>query len=253
MSTDQWNASLYDNKHSFVSQYGNDLVEFLAPNAEERVLDLGCGTGDLTQRIHELNAIVTGVDQSANMIAEAKQKYPMIDFSVEDALHLHYRNEFDAVFSNATLHWIKEPEQVLRGIHQSLKAEGRFVAEFGGYGNVQHITDEIIYQLKRHDVAYREAQFPWYFPSVGEYTPLMEKAGFRVLFAQHFDRPTPLQGEDGLRNWIEMFGKTIFTDVADDVKESIITEVLHHLKGKLYRDGTWIADYKRLRVIGVKE
>lgn len=252
MSIDQWNATFYDEKHAFVSQYGNDLVELLAPKKNEKILDIGCGTGDLTKRISDLNACVVGMDQSENMIAEAKKKYPLDDFFVGDALNLDDRDRFDAIFSNATFHWIKEPEQVLQGIYQALKPQGRLVAEFGGLGNVQHITDEIIYQVKKHNVAYRDEQFPWYFPSIAEYTTLMEKVGFRVLFAQHYDRPTPLKGDDGLRNWIEMFGKTIFTDVSYEEKEAIIADVQHYLKEKLYKDGIWFADYKRLRIVGVK-
>lgn len=253
MTKDQWNAALYDEKHAFVSHYGSHLVDLLAPEKDEKILDLGCGTGDLTKKISDANATVIGMDRSENMIEEAKRKYPAIDFYVKDALELKDEAEFDAVFSNATLHWIKDPERVLKGIYQCLKPGGRLVAEFGGFGNVKRITDELLYQFKQHQVAYQEEQFPWYFPSIGEYTTLMEQVGFRVKFAQHYDRPTPLVGDDGLRNWIEMFGKSIFPGVAHEVKEAIITDVQHHLKEKLYKEGTWIADYKRIRVVGVKE
>lgn len=253
MQKDQWNAGLYDQKHAFVSKYGSEVVDLLAPQAGEKILDLGCGTGDLTKEIFDLNGLVTGIDQSENMITEAKRKYPHIDFTVQNAESLVYDRDFNAVFSNATLHWIKTPESVLQGVFRSLKQQGRFVAEFGAKGNVKTITDEIVYQLHRHRVAYHDNQFPWYFPSIGEYTALMEKAGFKVTMAQHFDRLTPLEGEEGLKNWIHMFGQTIFKSMDYETKENVINQVQQRLKKKLLADGTWFADYQRIRVVGVKE
>ena len=172
---------------------------------------------------------------------------------VRDATNLGYHIEFDAVFSNATLHWVKQPKQALNCIYQSLKQDARFVAEFGGKGNVQTITDEIIHQLKESGIEYKMEQFPWYYPSIGEYTSLMEEVGFRVIFAQHFDRPTPLVGENGLKNWIKMFAGLLFENIDEDKKDHIITKVENHLKAILYKDGNWVADYKRIRVIGIKE
>lgn len=250
---DYWNATLYDQNHSFVSEYGNDLIELLAPKPGEKILDLGCGTGDLAKKLYDGGVSVTGVDNSKNMIAEALSKYPQIRFLVRDATSLGYSAEFDAVFSNATLHWIKQPNQALNSIFQSLKPNGRFVAEFGGKGNVQTITEEVIHQLTEEGIGYNPDQFPWYFPSIGEYTSLMEKAGFKVVFAQHFDRPTPLNGENGLKNWIEMFGGYMFEKVDEDKKQLIIAEAGNNLKSALWKDGSWTADYKRIRVIGIKE
>lgn len=140
---DNWNANLYDKKHSFVSQFGEDIVQLLAPNEGENILDLGCGTGDLTKKINDFGASVKGIDKSQNMVNQARSKYPDIHFNVEDATKLEYTNEFDAVFLNATLHWVKPPKSALSCIYNSLKSQGRFVAEFGGKGNVQQITDEI--------------------------------------------------------------------------------------------------------------
>jgi len=250
---DRWNANLYDIKHSFVSQYGNHLVELLAPQKGERILDLGCGTGDLANKLANLECEIIGVDQSPNMIQQAKEKFPHIDFSVQDATKLSYHNEFDAVFSNAVLHWIKEPSAALHCIFHSLKQGGRFVAEFGGKGNVQKITNEIMKQFATLGMTEQAKKFPWYYPSIGEYSALMEEIGFRVTFAQHIDRPTPLDSEHGLRNWIEMFGDTMFEGVTEEIKEIIITKVEQNLKERLYIDGQWVADYKRIRVIGVKE
>lgn len=186
------------------------------------------------------------------MIMQASSKYPNIKFLVQDATKLDYHNEFDAVFSNATLHWVRPPKQALQCIWKTLKNGGRFIAEFGGKGNVQAITDSIVDQIKAAGLNYLPEQFPWYYPSIGEYSSLMEEVGFRVTFAQHFDRPTSLDGDNGLRNWIEMFGSGFFRDITQDKKDYIITKVENHLTDVLYKDGNWLADYKRIRVIGIK-
>lgn len=250
---DAWNASLYDSKHSFVSNYGDPLIELLTPIAGEKILDLGCGTGDLAKKLYDENVDIVGIDHSKNMVTQAIRKYPYLTFIVQDVTDMAYNNEFDAVFSNATLHWVKSPKQALTYIYQSLKQGGRFIAEFGGKGNVQIITDEIIHQIKEAGFNYHTAQFPWYYPSIAEYSSLMEEVGFSVTFAQHFDRPTALDGDNGLKNWIEMFGSDLFIGIAKNKKDDIITKVESKLKEGLYQEGRWIADYKRIRVIGIKE
>ncbi|WP_130860645.1 class I SAM-dependent methyltransferase [Gracilibacillus phocaeensis] len=249
---DNWNANLYDGNHAFVSQYGESVIDLLAPKKGEKILDAGCGTGDLANQLYQRGAHVIGIDQSQNMIHQAQHKYPDIIFQVQDMMELAYHDTFDAVFSNATLHWIKQPRQALQSIYNSLHTGGRLVAELGGKGNVQLITDAIIQQIERMDIPYTQEQFPWYFPSIGEYTSLMEEVGFTVTFAHHFDRPTPLAGEDGLRNWIEMFAGSILAKQPDTLKEQLIQQVEQSLREVLYQDGQWVADYKRLRVIGVK-
>ncbi|MFC0475658.1 class I SAM-dependent methyltransferase [Robertmurraya beringensis] len=245
---DPWNANLYDNHHSFVSKYGNSLIEWLAPRKGERILDLGCGTGDLAKRLFDQGAQVIGVDKSNNMIAQALEKYPEIPFFVQDATQLPYTNEFDAVFSNATLHWVKKPKIALECIYKSLKQDGRFLAEFGGKGNVQTIIDEI-----RHQLGSDLNDSPWYYPSIGEYSSLMEAVGFRVTLAQHYDRPTPLEGPNGLKNWIKMFAMSFFRGIDETEREEIINKVEQQLKSKLFQDNQWIADYNRIRVIAIKE
>ncbi|MFT8322727.1 MAG: methyltransferase domain-containing protein [Bacillus sp. (in: firmicutes)] len=250
---DTWNANLYDSNHAFVSKYGNDVVELLAPQKKERILDLGCGTGDLAKKLQDGYIDIIGVDKSEQMILQARSKYPTIPFYVQDATELEYDDEFDAVFSNAALHWMKKPEDVLQCIYKSLKQGGRFVAEFGGKGNVQSITDGVIHSMQEAGVEYKANLFPWYFPSIAEYTTLMEKCGFSVTFSHHFDRPTKLDGEDGLKNWIIMFANNFFKDVEEEVQQRIILNTVHRLKDILYTEGNWIADYKRIRVIGIKE
>jgi ubiquinone/menaquinone biosynthesis C-methylase UbiE len=246
---DNWNASMYDGSHQFVSKYGESLVDLLDPQKSETILDVGCGTGDLANSLAKLGCNVIGIDKSANMVQLARVKYSKIPFHVKDVLEIDYKDEFDAVFSNATLHWIKQPKDALQAIFHSLKVGGRFVAEFGGEGNVKMITEEIRKQFARVGIEYKS---PWYYPSIGQYTSLMEEVGFRVTFAAHFDRPTRLEGEHGLRNWIEMFGTSFFESVPAQTKNEIMTRVVDNLKTFLYKDDQWTADYKRLRVIGYK-
>lgn len=250
---DYWNANLYDHSHSFVSKYGNSLVELLKPEVGESILDLGCGTGDLANKLFELGVKVIGVDLSENMISQAKEKFPNIEFKVQNATTMEYKDEFDAVFSNATLHWVREPKKALECIYSSLKTNGRFVAEFGGKGNVQIIANEIIKEIENEGLEFEIENYPWYYPSIGEYTSLMESVGFRVTFAQHYDRPTPLEGDNGLRNWINMFGNQLLKEIHSTQKENIILRVESSLKPSLFDGEKWIADYKRIRVIGIKE
>ncbi|MBO1217480.1 methyltransferase domain-containing protein [Staphylococcus nepalensis] len=249
---DYWNPELYDNNHSFVSDYGSSLIELLKPDSNETILDLGCGTGDLANQIYKHTPNVVGIDKSYQMINQARKKYPCIPFAVKDITHFDSLQSFDAVFSNATIHWIKQPEKALENIYKYLKPGGRFVAEFGGKRNVQTITNEFIHQLQEKNINYNHEQFPWYFPSIGEYTSLMENTGFTVTFAEYFDRPTPLVGEQGLNNWINMFSNKMFENLKEDTKRMIIKSTEDKLKPKLYDGKQWIADYKRIRVMGVK-
>src|ERR1700678_622991 len=168
-----WNAKLYDAKHSFVWKHGADLIEVLAPQPGEGVLDLGCGTGRLTAQIAAAGALVRGIDSSPQMIEEARRAFPDLHFEVQDARHLAYTDQFEAVFSNAVLHWIVEAEPVVQGIARSLKRGGRFVAEFGGKGNVAVIVAALRNALEQMGLGAVEA--PWFFPSVGEYAPLLER------------------------------------------------------------------------------
>lgn len=250
---DQWNPNLYDEQHSFVSNYGSSLIDVLQPKKGEVIVDLGCGTGDLAYQIAQVGATVIGIDQSENMIGQAKKKFPSIEFHVEDATTLNFKKNVDAVFSNATLHWVQPPDKALQCIYNSLKIGGRFVAEFGGKGNVKTITNELINEMKKSGIPNSEQRFPWYYPSVGEYTSLMEQVGFRVTYAIHYDRPTILKGEDGLKNWIQMFGGALLEDIDAQQKETIISNVVSTLKPTMFDGENWTADYKRIRVVGMKE
>src|SRR6202000_3140916 len=146
----KWNADLYDDKHSFVFQYGESVIALLDAKPGEHVLDVGCGTAHLTNQLREHGVVAKGVDASPEMIAKAKELFPALDAEVRDATALGFNEEFDAVFSNATLHWVKDADVAIKSIWQALKPGGRFVAEMGGKGNIQHLIEETTAVLKAH-------------------------------------------------------------------------------------------------------
>ncbi|MBM7646087.1 trans-aconitate methyltransferase [Scopulibacillus daqui] len=247
-SKNTWNAKLYDESASFVSQLGKGVIELLNPKQGEQILDLGCGTGDLTYEISKAGAIPLGIDSASSMIEAAKNKYPTLDFLVKDALTYKASKPFDAVFSNAVLHWIKNPSKVIETVWHALKSGGRFVCEFGGKGNVEMIIDSISSVLSGYGISASERN-PWYYPSIGEYSTLLENQGFRVTYALHFDRPTKLNdGVNGLNNWLDMFTNDFFYDIPGSEKKEIYQRINERLKPALYRNGAWYADYKRIRM-----
>jgi trans-aconitate methyltransferase len=249
----EWNANLYDAKHAFVWKYGADLVPLLAPQSGERILDLGCGTGHLTAQIAESGARLVGVDRSPEMVNAARKAYPNLQFEVADARDLLFHDEFDAVFSNATLHWIREPEVVIRSVRNALRPGGRFVAEFGGKGNIRKMQSAFDQALSELNASEKTKINPWYYPSVSEYSTLLEKNGLEVRFITLFDRPTPLaDGESGLRNWITMFGSDYYAKLAPESRESFLRRIEELLRPELFRDGQWWGDYRRLRLAAVK-
>lgn len=252
MPTNNWNTSLYDQKHAFVFEYGKSLISLLDPQPGESILDLGCGTGHLTNTIAESGASVVGLDSSQDMIEAAHITYPGIEFLLADATNFSLPSTFDAVFSNATLHWVVEAEKAIRCIATSLKSRGRFVAEFGGKGNVATIITAI--QQSIWELARIEVNPGWFYPSIGEYTPMLEQQGLAVQSAVLFDRPTKLEdGENGLRNWIQMFCASMFRDVPDALKEQVLHSAEEKARDRLFKNDHWIADYRRLRIVAVKE
>jgi trans-aconitate 2-methyltransferase len=251
-SDKQWDACLYDRKHSFVWKYGEGLIELLAPQPGERILDLGCGTAHLTSRIAESGAEVVGVDLSPEMIEQARGNYPGLRFEVADGTSLRFDSEFDAVFSNAAIHWMKDPAGVAASIYRALKPGGRFVAEFGHKGNLKSIHSAILAAARNVGCDIKPA-FK-YYPTIGEYATLLEQAGFRVAYAAYYERPTPLEGgEQGLRNWMEMFTSNMLNAVPPEKRAGVTSAVEEQLRPRLYRAGGWSADYKRIRVKALKE
>lgn len=245
-----WDAALYDARHSFVWERGADVLALLAPQPEERILDLGCGTGHLSARIAEAGARVVGLDSSEEMIAEARRNFPALEFVVGDARDFHFDEPFEAVFSNAALHWVRQPERVAHCICEALTPGGRFVAEMGGQGNVERVLEGLRHARAAIGSPVESGFNPWYFPTIGEYTSLLETQGFDVTFALLFARPTTLEeGEAGLRNWIQMFGASFCSDLEPKKQEELFFVVEQQLRKELFREGQWCLDYRRLRVM----
>ena len=279
MST--WDAARYQTRHSYVYGYGEELIGLLEPRAGERILDLGCGSGQLTAKIAESGAEVVGLDRSAEMIAEARSNFPSqipepncgagyqpaaalgsalilsadkpagsrlpadspphtmpqaLRFDIGDAADFAVDIPFDAVFSNAALHWVKDADGAAASVARALRPGGRFVLEMGGRGNTQAVLEAV------RAVA-GPVETPWYFPSVGEYAAVLERHGFEIAFATLFDRPTRVEGEDGLEDWLAMFAGSML------VSAGARREVAERLRPTRFRDGGWVIDYRRLRVI----
>jgi trans-aconitate methyltransferase len=248
MASAKWNAGLYDAKHAFVWEKARGLLEWLAPRDGERILDLGCGTGQLSAEIAASGAHVVGVDRSPDMVAEARKKFPMLRFEVCDARALPFHEEFSAVFSNAALHWIPQAEQVVSGISRALKPDGRIVAEFGGKGNVQNVVAALEQGLADLKIS-TEGANPWYNPSIAEYSSLLEQCGLMVRRALLFDRPTELaDGELGLANWLEMFCGAFINRVSDQRRGDYLRAVEAAARPTLWKTDHWELDYRRLRL-----
>ena len=247
-----WDSKLYNEQHRFVSDYGADVLQWLDAKAGEHILDVGCGTGDLAAKIQEIGATVSGVDASADMIELAKQTYPTIQFEQKDAAALDYNREFDAVFSNATFHWIENQRGLLRGIYKSLKHGGRLVAEFGGKGNIKSIIDAIESAAKQLGLEHRVISNFWFFPSIAHYSNLLEASGFEAEQIWLFDRPTQLVGEDGMLKWINQFAQHAFVNLNEEEAKVVTDLAVSILKPTNYRNGEWNADYRRLRIKALK-
>jgi trans-aconitate methyltransferase len=251
-SSQRWDAGLYDDRHAFVWKHGASLVELLAPQPGERILDLGCGTGHLTARIAEAGATPLGLDHSAEMLEQARTAYPLLEFLQADARAFTFADPFDAVFSNAVLHWVRPPESVVRCVRDALRPGGRFVAELGGRGNVRGIEAALRAAGERVGLPPDVDESLWYFPGLAEYATLLEAAGLEVRFATLFDRPTPLEGPGGLRDWVAMFARRVLDAIPPDRREEFFRAVEEAARPALFRDGTWTADYRRLRVVAFR-
>jgi trans-aconitate methyltransferase len=245
--SDAWDANHYDRAHSYVWTLAADLLDLLAPQAGERIVDLGCGTGHLTAKIAERGAAVIGIDASAEMLRQARENYPRLDFRVGDATSFLLDAPVDAVFSNATLHWVKDAVAAAGRIVLALRPGGRFVAEFGGAGNVGEVSRAIASGLAAVGAPAFEELSPWFYPSVAQYSAILEAAGLEVTFATLFDRPTVI--EAGLRSWVEMYGWAFLVAVAADKRAEFLDRVEGAGRPALFKDGKWMADYRRLRIV----
>jgi trans-aconitate methyltransferase len=248
--TQEWSPSRYAENARFVSDLGQPLIALLNPQPSERILDLGCGDGALTEKIKASGAEVVGVDASAEMVSAARQRG--LNAQVMDGYQLELDHEFNAVFSNAALHWMsRDPDAVITGVHRALKPQGRFCGEMGGHGNVAAITIALLATLESFGVRERLTN-PWFFPSAGEYRSRLERAGFRVDYIELIPRPTPLP--TGMRGWLETFAIPFTKGVPAERRSEFLDKVTARLQPVLCDSaGKWTADYVRLRFLAKVE
>lgn len=243
----EWNSARYATNARFVSDLGQPVLDLLNPQPGERILDLACGDGALTEKIAATGAHVLGVDASADMIAAARHRG--LDARVADGYHLTFENEFDGVLCNAALHWMKrDPDAVLRGVRRALKPRGRFAAELGGHTNVAAIVVALCAALENRGIPDPVAALPWYFPSVDDYRTRLERAGFTVEYIELIPRLTPLP--TGMRAWLETFAIPCTKLLPEENRAAFLDEVTSRLKPALCDEqGRWTADYTRLRFL----
>jgi SAM-dependent methyltransferase len=242
-----WGAEKYEKNARFVSDMTSDVVNWLSPRPGERILDLGCGDGALTEKLARAGTVVIGVDTSEALLAAARARG--LDVRFVDGQALAFDAEFDAVFSNAALHWMTRAEDVVKGVARALKPGGRFVAEFGGHGNIAAIVTALRAIAIRHgkDAALAAG---WFYPTPAEYRTLLEANGFAVERIGLFPRPTPLP--TGMRGWLSTFRESFFEQWPQAEREAIVAEA-EDLLAPALRDeaGNWTADYVRIRVAAV--
>jgi len=241
-----WDAANYARQGRFVADLAGGVVDLLRPRAGERILDLGCGDGVLTAKIAATGANVVGVDASPSMVKASRERG--LDARQLNGESLPFETEFDAVFSNAVLHWVGDQDAMLTGVGRALKPGGRFVAEMGGHGNIAAIRVALAATLRQlgFDAYSMENNF---FPTAENYQVRLEGAGFTVETISLIPRPTPLP-ESGMRGWLETFRRGLLDTLPEQHRERVIEETIALLKPVLYSSaGGWTADYVRLRFL----
>lgn len=244
-----WDPKAYGKNGAFVHQLAGDVLRWLLPRKGEKILDLGCGDGQLTARIAAKGAVMSGVDSSPEMVAAARSLG--VGSTVAHAENLPFSSgEFDAVFSNAALHWVRGQDEMMAEVHRVLRKGGRFVAEMGGHGNIAAIRTALIAVLDRNGFAGREDNVN-YYPNPEAYKRRLVKHGFRVRRMELIPRPTPLPAS-GMRGWLETFRKGVLDSLPDGAREKVICETEELLAQTLRdEDGNWTADYVRLRFVAI--
>ncbi len=242
-----WNAERYAEHAHFVSALGQPVLDLLKVRPGEKILDLGCGDGVLTEKIAVLGAEVVGVDNSPDMTQVAQARG--LDARVVNAYHLDFIREFDAVFCNAALHWMKDdPDAVIAGVNRALKPGGRFVGEMGGHGNVAAITVALLSTLEGRGIENPASLIPWYFPTVDDYRARLESGGFAVNYIELIPRPTSLP--TCMSAWIETFAMSFIRSMPESEHNAAVAEVVERLRPVLCdKKDQWTADYVRLRFV----
>jgi len=248
MAEQIWNPDIYQRHAGFVPMLGAPLLDLLAPSPGERILDLGCGDGALTLKLQEAGCRVFGVDSSEAQIEAARGRG--LEARVMDAHALPFKAEFDAVFSNAALHWMLQPRRVLAGVAAALKPGGRFVGEMGGAGNVDSVVEA--YRQELTAIGRDLADYnPWFFPDEATWSSLLVESGFEVLALERFERPTPLPGDVG--DWLNLMTQTFLAAVSDEEQPALIGRLRERLRPTAQQaDSSWTLDYVRLRFVARK-
>jgi len=242
-SQQSWHPESYERNAGFVADLGAGVFDLLAPKSGERILDLGCGHGKLTEKIVAAGAHVVAVDASPEQVEGARARG--LDARLMDARELTFDHQFDAVFSNAALHWVKQPDAVIDGVKRALVDGGRFVGEMGGDGNVARVAKAVAGVMEKRGLDISD-HWPWYFPTVEDYGARLEAAGFSVGHIELFARPTPIPGD--ITGWLETFGESFITAVPKGERATFLAAVRDDLRADLQdSDGNWNVDYVRLR------
>jgi trans-aconitate methyltransferase len=248
MNRTRWSPDTYSKNARFVSDLGEPLLNLLDPQPAETIMDLGCGDGALTEKMAAAGSFVIGVDASPAFVEAAHARG--LNVALMDAHHLSLKRQFDAVFSNAALHWMKRPEWVVEGVANCLKRGGRFVGEFGGQGNVETIRAALHAALRKRGIDPWKID-PWYYPSPEEYSELLTRFGFTVDYIELIPRPTKLPGD--ILSWLEVFAQPFTNPVSSSEKTKFLDEVRDELEPALRKaDGSWYADYVRLRFKAIR-
>ena len=247
MATQTWDPLAYERNGAFVHGLASGVLEWLDPQPGEYILDLGCGDGQLTRRIVQSGAHVLGADASADMIAAARGRG--IEAEHTRAEELPFRDAtFDAVFSNAVLHWVRDQDAMLKQVRRVLKPGGRFVAEMGGHGNVAAIHVALTAVLDRHGFGDRERGVN-YYPSADSYAERLKRHGFEIEQMALIPRPTSLP-ESGMEGWLQTFRRGVLETLPVDLRETVVRETIALLAPALRDEaGNWTADYVRLRFV----
>jgi trans-aconitate methyltransferase len=239
----RWTSETYRKNAAYVPALGAAVLELLNPQPGERILDLGCGEGSLTERVAAAGATVVGVDVSEEMVAGARARG--LDARLMDAVRLPFDGEFDAVFSNAALHWVRDHDAMLAGVYRALRAGGRFVAEFGGHGNIAAIQVAIRSVLARRGW---KTNIHRYYATPAEYSARLESHGFSVKQIDLIPRPTLLP--TGMRGWLEIFERATLDGIRAAEQDAFISEVEELLREEICDSaGNWTAHYVRLRFL----
>lgn len=250
--TVNWNAEEYTRDYGFVHRYGEKVLNLLELPPGATVIDLGCGNGALTEQLALRGWRVLGIDASEEMLKEARRCHPSLSFWKDDACRFEVEEPVDAVFSNAVFHWIAKEKhpRLLRQINRALRQRGQLICEFGGESNGKALHNALRREFERRGRQYR---LPFYFPTIGEYAPLLEQSGFRVEYASLFPRPTRCEnGEEGLRRWVRMFVREPFQQLSEIEAESMMKAVGEKLRPQFFRRGSWYIDYVRIRFKAMK-